>query len=317
MPKRLTTIPSHTYQPTTDRNIMRFVDREGDWTHYWIKSKKMFVPAVNHIIKTGYPKGERFYSYLLSTQPDAAERKLRSAGEEGSRTHEAIRNLLEGKLVDVKTRFYHELTSRYEPLSPDEWDNLEAFAKWCAVYQPQVLISEHAVWSPTHLYAGTVDFIGSILVPENDKCFGKSSWGKRILVLLDWKTSGGIWDDYELQVAAYREAALETIFKNQPVPEFGSLWTGIVRLGTKHKSGFEMKVWNEEISDNNFRLFQSVLDIYDKKAGFEFKPEIRHIPSHFSLKIPRLRLKKTKAKKPPESEREDHMAEAATSAVTK
>src|SRR3954471_5542621 len=95
------TIPSHSYEPTSNKNILRFVDRDGDWTHYWIKNKKMFVPAVNHIIRIGYPKGERFYNYLLRATPDEAERKLRTAGEEGARTHDAIRDLINGDKVDL------------------------------------------------------------------------------------------------------------------------------------------------------------------------------------------------------------------------
>ncbi len=281
MPITPKTIPSHTYEPTNDKNILRFVDRDGDWTHYWIKSKKMFVPAVNHIIRTGYPKGERFYNYLLNTNPQDAERKLRSAGEEGSRTHEAIRDLIRGEAVNLDTRYFNEITERFEPLAQDEWQNLEAFALWCEMYQPKVIMHEHAVWSEKYRYAGTIDFIGTI---EYE--------GKRILVLLDWKTSGGIWDDYELQIAAYRMAALEYYSHRLPLNEYKTFWTGIVRLGTRHKSGFEMKMWDGEESIANFRLFLSALDIYKKKMGTEFEPEIKQIPAEFAIHIPKFRAHK-------------------------
>ncbi len=291
------TISSHSYEPTNDRNILRFVDREGNWTHYWIKNQKIFVPAVNHIIRMGYPKGERFYNYLLRATPAEAERKLKTAGEEGSRTHEALRDLIRGDSITLDTRYFNEMTQRYEPLSHEEWSNIEAFAAWCAKYQPKVLINEQAVWSPGYKYAGTIDFLGTILVPEGDKIFPSQVWGTRILILLDWKTSGGIWDDYELQIASYRNAALEYLRNKLPLQEYKGIWTGIVRIGTSHKSGYEMKVWDEEDSQANFKLFLSALDIYKKKTGDEFVPEIKVIPAEFSVYVPRLRMNSKKNEK--------------------
>jgi hypothetical protein len=296
MAKRSLTIPSHTYEPTDDKNLLRFVDREGDWTHYWIKSKKIFVPAVNHIIKVGYPKGERFYNYLLNATREIAERKLLTAGEEGSRTHDAIRDLIRGESVTLHSRYFNELSERYEPLSIEEWYNIEAFFNWVQRYQPQVLIHEHSLWSEKYKFAGTLDFIGSILIPEGDKLFPKKKWNTRILILLDWKTSSGIWDDYELQIAAYRKATLESFTHKSLLSEYKNMWTGIVRLGTGHKSSFEMKVWNEHESEANFKLFESVLEIYKKKTGEteDFTPEIRNIPAEFSIQIPKLRIRRNK-----------------------
>ncbi|MDQ3076821.1 MAG: hypothetical protein M3Q63_02095 [bacterium] len=284
------TISSHSYEPTNDRTILRFVDREGNWTHYWIKSHKIFVPAVNHIIRMGYPKGERFYNYLLRATPSEAERKLKTAGEEGSRTHEALRDLIRGDSITLDTRYFNEITQRYEPLNHDEWTNIEAFAAWCTKYEPKVLINEQAVWSATYKYAGTIDFLGTILVPEGDKTFSREMWGTRILILLDWKTSGGIWDDYELQIASYRNAALEYLQNKLPLQEYKNMWTGIVRIGTSHKSGFEMKVWDQEDSQANFKLFLSALDIFKKKTGDDYVPEIKIIPAEFSVYVPRLRV---------------------------
>jgi hypothetical protein len=288
------TVPSHTFQATSDKNIMRFVDRHGDWTHYWIKSLKKFVPAVNHIIRLGYPKGERFYNYLLRATPDQAEKKLKSAGEEGARTHDAIRDLINGDEVDLDRRYYNELTDRYEPLNADEWMNIEAFVTWAQRYKPHVLVHEQAVYSPSYEYAGTLDFLGTILIPEDDKLFPSEVRGKRILILLDWKTSGGIWDEYELQVAAYGRAVLETIRNKLPLAEYGEFWTGIVRLGTNHKAGYEMRVWNEGASDANFELFLSALDIYKKKSGDEFESELRNIPASFTIQIPKIRVRRTR-----------------------
>jgi hypothetical protein len=292
-PQPLLAIPSHTYQTTSDKNIMRFVDRDSNWTHYWIKHKKLFVPAVNHIIRIGYPKGERFYNYLLRATPDEAEKKLKTAGEEGARTHDAIRDLIHGDEIDMERRYYNELTDRYEALSSDEWLNIEAFVHWVEMYKPRVISYEQTMWSEQFLFAGTLDFLGTITIPHGDKNFNKELWGQTMLTLLDWKTSSGVWDEYELQVAAYRMAVLEHIGEKIPRDVYGSLWTGIVRLGTNHKNGFEMKLWNEGESERNFELFLSALDIYKKKTGGEaFEPEIRNIPAQFAIHIPQLRIRR-------------------------
>ncbi|MDB5239363.1 MAG: 1, phiSA1p24 [Candidatus Parcubacteria bacterium] len=293
--RRPKTIPSHTYKRTSNPNIFRFIDRRGDWTHYWIKSEKIFVPAVNHIIRTGYPKGERFYQYLLHANPAEAEKKLLTAGEEGTRTHSAIRDLIWGKTVSLETKYPNDLTGKWESLSPEEWHNIEAFAAWCSKYDPHVLLSEEPIWSRAHGYAGTIDFVGTIQVPPDDKAFPTEVRGTRILILIDWKTSSGIWEEYELQTAAYRTAALVCHDDILPIKEYGGLWTGVVRLGTAHKQGFEMKGWSPEESEGNFYLFAAAYAIYVRKFGPEFVSELKNIPAEFTIKMPPI--------KPPKNER--------------
>lgn len=300
------TIPSHTYEQTSNKNICKFVDREGNWTHYWIKSKKMFVPAVNHIIRLGYPKGERFYQYLLSVTPEVSEKRLRTAGEEGARTHDAIRHLIEGKRITLESLYYNDISKNLEPLTPEEWYNLEAFQSWCAKYQPHVLIVEYTVWSDVYKFAGTIDFLGTIHVPEGDKTFPKEIQGRRIPILIDWKTSSGIWDEYELQTAAYRKAFLEKSVKQLDSTMKNGLWTGIVRLGTAHKIGYEMRVWNEEESERNFGLFTSAYNLYIRKAGDVFEPELKQIPIELEIRVPQIQF--TRSLPPQEVKKRTKMA---------
>jgi hypothetical protein len=283
---RFKTISTHNFEPTSDKDIFRFTDRDGNWTHYWIKSKKVFVPAVNHIIRAGYPKGERFYQYLLQSNPSDAERKLRTAGEEGSRTHYAIHDLILGRRINLGTKYPNELSQRHDPLKAEEWENLGAFVAWCEKYNPEVVLHERTLWSPTHNFAGTVDFVGTILIPEGDKSVSRELWGTRLLILIDWKTSSGIWDEYELQTAAYRKAILEYLPERIPAREYGGMWTGIVRLGTGHKQGFEMKIWSPEESEANFTLFASAYSIFLRKYGMELEPRHRNIPAEFHIDIP-------------------------------
>jgi hypothetical protein len=295
MDTRKITIPSHTYEPTSNKNVCRFVDREGNWTHYWIKSKKIFVPAVNHVIKLGFPKSERFYQYLLSVNTDEAERRLKTAGEEGSRTHNAIRDLVAGKRITLETTYFNDLKKVHEPLTPDEWNNLEAFITWCSKYNPQVLLQEYTVWSEQYPFAGTLDFLGTIEIPEGEKNIPKDLYGKIILVLIDWKTSSGIWDEYELQTAAYRKALFEKSPYKPLIKRYGGLWTSVVRLGTMHKSGYEMKLWDHTQSNENFELFVSTYHLYKRKAGDQAEPELKQIPVELAVKIPFMGKEKKKS----------------------
>lgn len=66
-----------------------------------------------------------------------------------------------------------------------------AFEFWCKGTQLEILECEVPVLSETHRYGGTLDFIGRL----NNK-----------LVLGDFKTSGGVYPEYLIQLAAYAKA---------------------------------------------------------------------------------------------------------------
>ena len=50
------TIKTYSYQDTSDENIKRFVDVDGNWTHYLLVKQAIFVKAVTHILALGYSK---------------------------------------------------------------------------------------------------------------------------------------------------------------------------------------------------------------------------------------------------------------------
>jgi len=66
-----------------------------------------------------------------------------------------------------------------------------AFEFWCKGTQLEILECEVPVLSETHRYGGTLDFIGRL----NGR-----------LVLGDFKTSGGVYPEYLIQLAAYAKA---------------------------------------------------------------------------------------------------------------
>jgi hypothetical protein len=66
-----------------------------------------------------------------------------------------------------------------------------AFEFWCKGTQLEILECEVPVLSETHRYGGTLDFIGRL----NGR-----------LVLGDFKTSGGVYPEYLIQLVAYAKA---------------------------------------------------------------------------------------------------------------
>ena len=292
------TVPSFTFDKTSDKNLQRFVDRSGNWTHYWLVKEKRFVPAVNHILGLGFNKGPRFQEYLLSVTKEEAKEILEIAGEEGTRTHKAIRDLLDGLKVTMDTKYPNELAGgRQEALNDDEWDNLVAFRDWCEKYQPELISNDFAVYSiKAHdmEFAGSPDALLVITVPSGDKVFPKAVWGKKVLFLPDWKSSSAIHLEYKVQLAAYFHAIKERNKFGKFFKEYSDrIFTGIVRLGTKHKAGYEMEIWNESETESNFWLFISAYNIFRQHRP-DFKPEVEQIPTQLLIKVPKAKIVKPK-----------------------
>lgn len=294
--KKVNTIPSYTYGDTSNPDLKRWIDRNGDWQYYWKESTKQFLPSVNFILHKGYAKSDGFYNYLLNTTKEDAKRKLETKGEEGSRTHEAIRDLILGLRITMTTKYMNSLTGRQEVLSNDEWDNIGAWIAFCEVYRPEVIKAEFAM--DDGVVAGTADFFGIITVPDGDKSFGKDYWGKRVLILLDWKSSSGIWPEYKAQTAVYNSMLgfykeFEGYLK-MSLPRF----TGVLRLGTKHRNGgYELKVWDKKQTEMNLFKFQAALEIA-REDDLGKVPEVEEIPMEYYIKLPQAKVADSKPVRP-------------------
>lgn len=293
-------MPTMTMEDTSEPNLKRYVDRWGNWTHYFLVKENKFLPAVNHILGLGFNKGPRFYQYLLSVTPEEAKKKLEQAGDEGTRTHMAIRQLMDGSKVTMTTKYPSELQlGRQEVLNPDEWDNLIAFSNFCERYKPRVISNDFAVYSEASGYAGSPDALLVITVPSGDRWFPKAVWGKDVMFMPDWKSSGAIYNEYKAQLAAYFRAVQERgTFKKFFEAYKGRIYTGIVRLGTKHKEKYEVEMWDESQTRHNFQLFMAAKDIYrDSVGGIEAAPEVEEVPIQFFIKMPKAKVGRGKGAK--------------------
>lgn len=88
----------------------------------------------------------------------------------------------------------HILGKEFKPEAPDEilkraQNSFAQFLEWREQSRIEIVATERAYVSERHQFGGTVDAIGRD--------------GKGRIVLLDWKTSNAVYQDYLIQLAAY------------------------------------------------------------------------------------------------------------------
>lgn len=299
---KIVTVPNYTHEPTSNPNIERLCDMNGDWTHYYLKAENRYVKAVNHVLELGHAKGPNFKAYLARSTQEEIRKKMEEKGDEGSRTHRAITDLINGSKVTMSTKYPTDLgDGRQTILLHDEWENLLGFKNWCDKYQPRVVTHEYTVQGEDA--AGTLDALLVITVPAGDKEFDKEFWGKDILILIDWKSSAAIWFEYEAQTAAYWQMVKADKKFAKFVKAFeGRIFTGVVRLGTQHKSRYQFVYWDQTKTEGeHWGRFCSAVFIANRyDPDMDFVPNIEQFPIQIITKVPKAKVgrkRKTAPKK--------------------
>jgi hypothetical protein len=96
--------------------------------------------------------------------------------------------------IAIKGASESEILARAATMLPDDamraqaWSAFDAYRGWAANFDVKIIAQEVQLVSERYRYGGTPDAIGVI--------------GNQ-LVLLDWKTSNGVYADYLIQLAAY------------------------------------------------------------------------------------------------------------------
>ena len=150
----------------------------------------------------------------------------------GTLAHQMIANYLRGEQTD---------TSEYSKLQIDQAENaVLSFFEWEKNHHLEPVFVEEPMISEHHRFGGTLDFLGTVN-------------GEPELALIDFKTSGGIYPEMYIQVAAYRQLAFEHELDVQKVK--------ILRIGRTEDEGFEDKPVNH--LDKRWELFLHCLAIYN------------------------------------------------------
>ncbi|MBM3708437.1 MAG: hypothetical protein FJW69_08920 [Actinobacteria bacterium] len=283
-------------QPTTDPNLFRVVDRNGDWTHYHHKPSDTYLRAVNFILSEGYAK-PRLLHWAKNKTAEEIDKKLKEAGEKGDRVHQAIRLIFEnpGKFHRSITVYDDEVKSQVS-LTNEDWDCLLSFASFWSKHDPLLVDYEVSVCSLKEGYAGTLDALLILTKACGVKtCPCEKTVGK--LGIWDWKTSGAIYGDHGAQVAAYGKA--ESI---KPYLQGLRLaYSAILRLGTAHTTtgGYQLEVYDRAESQTHYEEFLHAKGIQNASyKPFDPKTEIQEIPDEIELVIRKYEKPKPRAAAP-------------------
>lgn len=159
------------------------------------------------------------------------DQKTRAATNIGSEWHSAVQNLVHGvpPAPGVRKRVIDMLV----PIQA--WQGNTGFV-------PEV--TEVKVVSRIYGYSGTFDAVGKLLLQYADE-----------LVMLDWKSSSGIYKDMALQLAAYAQAYFE---------ETGIRITrGLIVLVSKDKPDHKLTVKEYDLTDGSYlKMFANRLSVY-------------------------------------------------------
>lgn len=249
-----------------------------------IETKQVLV-NVDHVYQVGeeyYPsvttilgalaKGKGFDIWLQSHSTEESQDILETAGLAGSKIHHAIELLLGGKRVIPSEFVYVDKDGvEHKGLKPEESFKLGTFIRWWFEYRPKLLAVEKIVYSEQRKYAGSVDFIGTIKEGLIDK--KSKTPNNELMFVIDWKSSKAIYPSYEMQVAAYAQAEMEMTGKKVDR-------IAILRLGSKHKAGYEFKIIDSIAQP--YKTFLGVMEAW-KYQNPNFGPKIIDVPAYFQL----------------------------------
>ena len=202
----------------------------------------------NHLMNGTLPeiKSTDDIDAIINEASKTPDQVLQTAGDFGSQAHALIEKVINARINNEK-----------EPVTPvDLKVVMESFEMFCKQYNPVFIGSEVQVCSDVYYdyaYAGTVD---AVIVHE----------GRPIVI--DFKTSKGIYDEHRLQVGAYSYAlhrlnqkhhgiagldSRHLAGKNSP---FDMAW--VVKL-SKDQAGVEV---DKVITEASYRAFENTTKLY-------------------------------------------------------
>ena len=156
------------------------------------------------------------------------------AGNIGTLAHYLILCHLKGETPD---------TAEYSKAEIDKAETcLIKYWDWQKENPFEAVLVEQSLVSDKYAYGGTID------------CVAKSNGN---LVLIDYKTGKGIYEEMFYQLAAYKQLLIENGY---PVTK-----ARILRIGRDGNEGFEIREAGN--LDNEFQIFLDCLDIYKRKQN--------------------------------------------------
>lgn len=221
-----------------------------------------FYPSVTSIL-TYWPKPPAFYKWLKDVGRNA-DIIMREAGQEGTKTHQIVEDLLTFKEIQYTG-----------PKSSSAYLSAHKFSQFWDQAKPKLLHTEVGAKHDTYQYAGTVDLIVKV---------------KDEIWLLDIKSSNNIHESYYGQLMAYKKAIEddeETYKHITKIDKVGILWLSAkTRSISKKPDIYQGEGWKLLFVENEELYWQGFLNAYFfyKMYNPEPKPKVLTLPETLKLK---------------------------------
>ncbi len=238
--------------------------RDGEKGRFYEINGK-FLPSSTTIL-SAFPLEYGLKKFFQDHSEAEALNLLETAGNAGSKVHNAIQLILMGETISpngiTKEQLYKiglvddELIDYFKkPFNKKEDSSLRGFLNWVKEFDPIPLFLEKTVYDEKLGYAGTLDFVGTIKMkdPETKEV-------KRQLVIIDWKTGKGLYKSHELQLASYWYA-MRTARPVTPYTRCFLVQLGINKCGYKH-----FEVTDKKKNFDNFMHVKALWDMLNPNA---------------------------------------------------
>jgi hypothetical protein len=184
-----------------------------------------------------------------------AERKTKIANAVGTEFHRCVEEWINTRHTVVLPPHVDGVTM--PSLIPRVEGMLKSWIRWALKIDGTIVHTELPVLSKRHVYSGTLDAVGTM--------DGRP-------MLFDWKTSQKIYDDMELQLAAYAHA-----FNEQYSNDSGEAWPpvklGIIVCVSKDKPAFKLTTRQFKLGKLSFSRFLKLRKAFDEMKARESNAE--------------------------------------------
>jgi hypothetical protein len=205
-------------------------------TRYYTSNKKL-VPGATTVLALLAKPALIKWANNLGLQGIDSSKYVDATAQIGTCAHLLVQCHLSGEEPDL---------SAFSPDTISQAENsLISFYEWEKSHTIKPILLEKALVSERYRFGGSLDLYGEI-----DGKF----W------LCDLKTGKGIYDEYAIQLSAYRQLLLENGYRVDGCR--------IIRIGRDATEGFEDRVYGSNAMDKQFEIFRRLVEIYWlKKEG--------------------------------------------------
>lgn len=194
---------------------------------------------------------------------DTAKYRSEKAKQLGSHIHELAKTLFEGGKL---------LASDFKQ---EAWVQVYRIQQWFESFKPEIVWTEHTVYSLEHFYAGTLDLCIELKGGKYDTGYDKPIELPQGKYILDLKTGKSIDRLYYYQLASYKVAHEEMT---------GDKIVGTLILHTQAdtKRGWKIIYRNIKEIETDFEMFTSIARVW-KVENKDLTPKVFELPGEIQL----------------------------------